>query len=30
MDYSKADALNLATGFCALLNELADTCAMDE
>lgn len=27
---TEADALNLATGFCALLNELADTCAMDD
>lgn len=27
---TEADALNLANGFCALLNEMADTCAMDE
>lgn len=27
---TEADALNLATGFCALLPEMEDTCAMDE
>ena len=27
---TEADALNLANGFIALLNEMADTCAMDE
>ncbi|KAL7430480.1 hypothetical protein ACHAXH_001342 [Discostella pseudostelligera] len=27
---TEADALNLANGFCALLNEMADTCAMDD
>ena len=27
---TEADALNLANGFVALLNEMADTCAMDE
>lgn len=26
---TEADALNLANGFCALLNEMEDTCAMD-
>lgn len=27
---TEADALNLATGFCALLGEMEDTCAMDD
>ena len=27
---TEADALNLANGSVALLNEMADTCAMDE
>lgn len=27
---TEADALNLANGFCALLNQLEDTCAVDE
>lgn len=27
---TEADALNLANGFCALLNELEDTCAVEE
>lgn len=27
---TEADALNLANGFCAMLNEMADTCAMDD
>ena len=27
---TEADALNLANGFCALLKDLADTCAMDD
>ena len=27
---TEADALNLANGFCALLNEMEETCAVDD